>query len=64
MNRPRSQIFSIMAALIFTVKHDDAKENAACKRRICKRSHHPKIDRIVNNDARLILRKKLNGAMI
>ena len=40
-----------------------ANENAACKRRICKRSDQPKIDRIANNDARLILRKKLNGAM-
>ena len=39
-----------------------ANENAAvCKRRICKRSDQPKIDRIANNDARLILRKKLNG---
>ena len=44
-----------------TVKHDDAKdrnENTACKRRICKISDQPKIDRIANNDARLILRKK------
>ena len=40
-----------------------ANENAACERRICKRSDQPKIDRIANNDARLILRKKLNGAM-
>ena len=40
-----------------------ANENAACKRRICKRSDQPKIDRIANNDARLILRKELNGAM-
>ena len=41
-----------------------ANENAACKRRICKRSDQPKIDRIANmyNDARLILRRKLNGA--
>ena len=36
-------------------------ENAANKRRICKRSDQPKIDRITNN-ARLILREKLNGA--
>ena len=28
-----------------------ANENAACKRRICKRSDQPKIDRIANNDA-------------
>ena len=40
-----------------------ANENAACLRRICKRSDQPKIERIVNNDARLILRSKLNGAM-
>ena len=39
-----------------------ANENAARKRRICKRSDQPKIDRIANNDARLILREKLNGA--
>ena len=38
-----------------------AKENAAYKRRICKRSDQPKVDRITNN-ARLILREKLNGA--
>ena len=34
-----------------------ANENAACLRRICKRSDQPKIERIANNDARLILRK-------
>ena len=39
-----------------------ANENAACLRRICKRSDQPKIERLVNNDARLILRRKLNGA--
>ena len=39
-----------------------ANENAACIRRICKRSDQPKIERLVNNDARLILRRKLNGA--
>ena len=39
-----------------------ANENAACKRRMCKRSDQPKIDRIGNNDARLILRKMLKGA--
>ena len=38
-----------------------ANENAAYKRRICKRSDQPKIDRITNNE-RLILREKLNGA--
>ena len=31
-------------------------EYAACERRICKRSDQPKINRITNNDARLILR--------
>ena len=40
----------------------NANEKAACRRRICKRSDQPKIDRIANNDARLILCKKLNGA--
>ena len=39
-----------------------ANENAACLRRICKRSDQPKIERLVNSDARLILRRKLNGA--
>ena len=40
-----------------------ANENAACLRRICKteRYDQPKIGRIVKNDARLILRKKLNA---
>ena len=33
-----------------------ANENVACLRRICKRSEQPKIERLVNNDARLILR--------
>ena len=37
-----------------------ANENAACLRRICKRSDQPKIERLVNNAARLILRGKLN----
>ena len=32
-----------------------ANEYAACERRICKRSDQPKINRITNNDARLIL---------
>ena len=36
-----------------------ANENAACLRRICKRSDQPKIERVANNDARLILRRKL-----
>ena len=35
-----------------------ANENAPCLRRICKRSDQPKIERIVHNDARLILRGK------
>ena len=38
-----------------------ANENAARKRRICERSDQPKIDRIANNDARLILRESLTG---
>ena len=33
-----------------------ANEYAACERRICKRYDQPKINRIKNNDARLILR--------
>ena len=41
-----------------------ANENAACLRRICKKSDQPKIETLVNDDARLILRWKLNGAMI
>ena len=39
-----------------------ANENAACIRRICKKSDQPKIERLVDNDAGLILRRKLNGA--
>ena len=39
-----------------------ANENAACLLRICKRSDQPKIERLVNNDAKLILRRKLSGA--
>ena len=38
-----------------------ANENAACLRRICKRSDQSKIERLENNDARLILRRKLTG---
>ena len=38
-----------------------ANEIAACLRRICKRSDQPKIERIANNDGRLILHKKLNA---
>ena len=37
-------------------------ESAACLRRICKISDQPKIERLVNNDARLILSRKLNEA--
>ena len=36
-------------------------ENAAGIRRICKRSDQPIIERLENNDARLILRSKLDG---
>ena len=37
-------------------------ENAACLTpRICKRFHEPKIERIANNDAELILHRKLKG---
>ena len=46
-------------------KHSGAKHrklNAVCLRRICERSDQPKIERPVNNDARLILCRKLNGA--
>ena len=45
-----------------TMMKRNAKENAAGLRRICKRSDQPKIERLVNNDARLILLGKLNGA--
>ena len=39
------------------------KENPACLiRRICKRYDEPKIERIANNEAGLILRRKLKGA--
>ena len=40
-----------------------ANENAACIRRICKRPDQPKIERLVNNDARVILQKKLNATI-
>ena len=40
-----------------------ANENAACLTpRNCKKSDEPKIERIANNDAGLILRRKLKGA--
>ena len=39
-----------------------ANENAAGLRRICKTSDQPKIERLENNDAGLIVRRKLNGA--
>ena len=40
-----------------------ANENAARLRRICERFDQPKVERIAaNNDARLILPRKLNGA--
>ena len=38
-----------------------ANENAACLRRICKRSEQSKIERTASNDARLILRRSLRG---
>ena len=49
-----------LSCLMYMMKQRTANENAACER---KRSDQPKIDRIANNDARLILRKKFNGAM-
>ena len=42
-----------------TVMQRIANENAAGVRRIFKRSDHPKIERLENNNARLILRRKL-----
>ena len=39
-----------------------ANENAASLRRIRKRSAQPKLERLENNDASLILRRNLNGA--
>ena len=43
-------------------KTANENENAACLRKICKRSDQPKVERLVKIDARLILRRKLNGA--
>ena len=41
-----------------------ANENAACLiPRNCKKSDEPKIERIANNDAGLILHRKLRAAM-
>ena len=54
--------FARRPCLIVEMMQRTANEDAARKRRICKRSDQPKIDRIANNDARLILREKLNGA--
>ena len=53
---------SIVSAgnLLNIVMQRTANENAAFLRRICKRFDQPKIERLVNNDARLILRGKLN----
>ena len=45
-----------------TMMQRTANENAASLHRVCKRSDQPKIERLVNNDAILILRRKLNGA--
>ena len=45
--------------LLNTMMVRTANENAACLRRICKRSDQPKIVRLVNNDARPILRESL-----
>ena len=41
-----------------------ANENAACLRRICKRSEQSKIERTANNDARLILRRSLRELIV
>ena len=39
-----------------------ANENAAGLRKVCKiGSDQPKIERLENNDSRLILRRELNG---
>ena len=46
---------------INTMMQTKTNENAAGIRRICKRSDQPIIERLENNDARLILRSKLNG---
>ena len=51
-----------MKGIVTIMVQRTANENAACLRRICRRSDQPKIERLVNNDARLILRRKFNGA--
>ena len=43
-----------------TMMQRTASDSATGLRRICKRSEQPKIGRLENNDARLILRKKLS----
>ena len=46
---------------LYTMMQRTTNENAAGLHRICKRSDQPKIE---NNDARLILRRKLKGKTI
>ena len=48
--------------ILKTMMQRTTNENTGGLHRICKRSDQPKIERLVNNDARLILRTKLNGA--
>ena len=48
--------------MVNTIMQRTTNENNAGLRRICKRSDQPKIKRLENNDARLILRRKLKGA--
>ena len=52
----RNTIFSFN-----TMMQRIASENAVGLRRICKKSDQPKIERLINNDERLIVCRKLNG---
>ena len=47
-----------------TMIQSTANESATGLRRICKKSDQPKKERLVNNDARLILRIKLDNDLI
>ena len=60
VSRKRGSVEKMSSILFNIMIQRTASENAACLRKVCKRSDQPKIDRVVNNDARLILRRKLN----
>ena len=65
-DRKRPKAPKILNSLNTTIQSTcTANENATGLRRICRRSrsHQPKIERPENNDAGVILCRKLNGTM-